>query len=342
MFIFVTSLLGAIKIACEHLTLNECLKTIGISSARYHQWKVKERGCELEDYSSCPKYNPTRLTFDEIRKMGDLVTSEEHMHFSIRSLAIYAMRQNLVYASPTTWGRLIKSRGWIRPKKRIYPEKPKIGIRSNMPNGIWHIDVSVMKLLDGTRAYIQAIIDNFSRFIVAWKISTSISGLSTKQLLEHALKKTDVLSTIDVLADGGPENINNEVYQLQDYLKIKLTIAQIEIDFSNSMIENFFKNLKHRYLYLKSLNNLSTFKAHSSYYIEQHNNIVPQHVLGGATPEEAYYGTWNKDKEEELVQNHLNAQKARIEYHKSLACRICSPENVESSPSPDVTKKRKM
>jgi hypothetical protein len=64
-----------------------------------------------------------------------------------------------VFAAPATWARLIRERGWRRPRQRVYPAKPKTGIRASRPNEIWHIDMSVIRLLDGTRTYLHAIID---------------------------------------------------------------------------------------------------------------------------------------------------------------------------------------
>jgi len=39
---------------------------------------------------------------------------------------------------------------------------------------MWHIDTTVIRLLDGTRAYLHAVIDNFSRRILAWRVAAPI------------------------------------------------------------------------------------------------------------------------------------------------------------------------
>ena len=77
------------------------------------------------------------------------------------------------------WARLIRERGWRRPRQRVYPAKPKEGIRATKPGELLHIDVTVIKLLDGTRAYLHAVIDTFSRRILAWKLAPSLSPGST-------------------------------------------------------------------------------------------------------------------------------------------------------------------
>ena len=84
-----------------------------------------------------------------------------------------------VFAHPSTWGKLIRERGWRRPRLRLYPPKPKVGLRANAPNEAWHIDVSILRMLDGTKAYIHAIIDNYSRRILAWTIADHLDPMNT-------------------------------------------------------------------------------------------------------------------------------------------------------------------
>jgi len=47
----------------------------------------------------------------------------------------------------------------------------KQGVRATKPNEYWHIDVTIIKLLDGTKVYLHAVIDNLSRRILAWKVA---------------------------------------------------------------------------------------------------------------------------------------------------------------------------
>jgi transposase InsO family protein len=63
---------------------------------------------------------------------------------------------------------LVRKFGWRRPRLRVHPAKPKVGLRTTRADEMWHIDTTVIRLLDGTRAYLHAVIDNFSRRILAW------------------------------------------------------------------------------------------------------------------------------------------------------------------------------
>jgi putative transposase len=160
-------LLRAIERAGKVLPLNAALRITRLSASRYHSWCRAEAGCDLDDHPSCPRVVPTRLTPNEIENMKQMVESDDHRQMSLRALALHAQRIGKVLASPSTWYRLVRKAGWRRPRNRVYPTKPKVGIRAKAPGELLHLDVTIIRLLDGTRAYLHAVIDNYSRRILS-------------------------------------------------------------------------------------------------------------------------------------------------------------------------------
>ncbi len=191
-----------------NITTDSFCKLIDISSSRLKAWQNKFLVCELEDYSSCPKSMPSKINNVDLKIMEKIVKSIENVHIPITNLAIKAMKEGLIYYSPSTWLKYVKEYKWRRPKFKIYTKKSDIGYRANKVNESWHIDISIMKLMDGTKVYIQAIIDNFSRYIIAHKVFTEVSGENTKELLTKAIENRRV---DELISDAGVENINKEV-----------------------------------------------------------------------------------------------------------------------------------
>jgi putative transposase len=178
--------LRAIERSKKAMPLTAALRLAGISASRYHSWCRTEEGCDLEDQPSCPLAMPSRLTSGEVAVMETMVVSRDHRFMSVRALALHAQRVGKVFASPTTWYRLIRRRGWRRPRTRVYPAKPKIGIRATAPGELLHLDVTIIKLLDGTRMYLHAIIDNYSRQILSWTLETRLGSGATCRVLREA------------------------------------------------------------------------------------------------------------------------------------------------------------
>lgn len=165
-------LLRAIERSRGVLGLTRALRLIGLSPSRLSAWRRAARACELDDASSCPLSSPQGLTVDEIAAMREMTTSTDFRHVATSRLALLAQRTGRVVASPSTWCRYVRERGWRRPRGRVHPKAPHDGVCATRPDEIWHIDTTLIRLLDGTRAYLHAVIDNYSRRILAWRISS--------------------------------------------------------------------------------------------------------------------------------------------------------------------------
>jgi putative transposase len=294
---------------------------VGISLSRLNAWRKKLLKCDLKDHSSCPKSSPSKATEKEIKIIEKMSKDTNYSHFPISALAVHAMKEKIVYLSKTTWHRYIKKFKWREARVKKY-KKNKVGIRASKVNEIWHIDISVIKLIDNTKVFIQSIIDNYSRYVVGWNVFTKVSGTNTKELLARSLKLTEHIP--DVMSDSGVENINGEVGKLVEDNKIKHTIAQIDINYSNSMIEAFFRSMKNNYLYYEDLNTVKGLKNKIEFYVNEHNNRIPHSALNGATPWEIYSGSWNKEFEYKLKNILKEKQQRRIkESRRLVSCGQC-------------------
>ena len=146
-----------------------------------------------------------------ISEIREIVTSLDFRHVPTGRLAVLAQRIARVLASPSTWHRLIRERGWRRPRLRIHPKGPRVGSRASKPNDIWHIDTTVIRLLDGTRVYLHAVIDNFSRRILSWRLNDRFDPGTSAEILVEAGQHVADEKTPQVLADAGVENCNHSV-----------------------------------------------------------------------------------------------------------------------------------
>jgi BlaI family penicillinase repressor len=59
---------------------------------------------------------------------------------------------------------------------------------------MWHIDTTVIRLLDGIRAYLHAVIDNFSRRILAWRVADTFAPVNSVAVLLEASRGANALS----------------------------------------------------------------------------------------------------------------------------------------------------
>jgi transposase InsO family protein len=91
---------------------------------------------------------------------------------------------------------------------------------------------------------VHAVIDNYSRRILAWQANTTYDTSTTaKLLIEAAMGLKGVIPK--VYMDSGAENLNTQVDALVASGTIQRIIAQVDVVFSNSMIESWWRMLKH-------------------------------------------------------------------------------------------------
>jgi putative transposase len=333
------TLLRAVARAVQVIPLSVALRLVGLSASRYHAWRRLEQACSLDDRTSCPHSSPTQLTVEEVRVIHDMVTAEQHRHMPVGALAMYAQRLGKVFAAPATWARLIKERGWLRPRKRLYPDKPTEGIRASRPGEILHIDVTIIKLVDGTKTYLHAVIDNFSRRILAWKLAARLEPVTTCQVLAQAAKELcptlDPANPTTVMADSGVENVNAEVDDLLGLHHLRLLLAQVEVAYSNSLIEAWWRSLKYGGLFLHDLHSFAALEKLIGWYVGEHNAVIPHSAFRGQTPDEMFFGRGDQIPDE-LDAARRQARADRLESNRALSCERCRAGSAMESAAESI------
>jgi putative transposase len=315
-------LLRAIQRGRAVSNLARMLRAIGLSPSRLTAWRRAAEGCELDDAESCPNFSPHALTNDEIAMIEDLVTSPAYRHVPTGRLALLAQRLGRVFASPSTWHRLVKQFGWRRPRLRLHPGKPREGIRAKSPDALWHVDTTVIRLLGGTKTHLHAVIDNFSRRILSWRLNERFDPGVTAELLVEA--GGDKLSAApDLLVDGGVENMNHKVDELVERGLLRRVLAMVDISFSNSLIEAWWRSLKHNWLFLHPLDTAASVRKQVEFYVREHNSVIPHSAFQGQTPDEVYRGK-GEDVPDQLAEARAVAREHRMEENRARQCAVCA------------------
>lgn len=117
--------------------------------------------------------------------------------------------------------------------------------------------------------------------------------------------------------DSGDENLNDKVNELVSDGTIKRILAQVDIVESNSMIEAWWRQLKHQWLYLNELNNANSVRKLVSFYVEQHNSVVVHFAFQGQTPDEMYLAT-GASVPFDPKEKRAKARAARLAHNRAL------------------------
>ncbi len=92
------------------------------------------------------------------------------------------------------------------------------------------------------------------------------------------------------MTDAGSENVNRDVDHELSGANLERVLAQIDVTYSNSMIEAFWRSLKNSWLYLHGLESESGLRRLIAFYVQAHNEVMPHSAFNGQTPDEVFFG----------------------------------------------------
>ena len=303
--------------------LKHACKLFQITTNQFYAWKRKVQ-CALSPIDICMKQNPLTVSPTELNIIKEFVKDQEYKNFPLVAVYYEMMRKGKAFMSLTTFYKYAKLFDNVA-KRRLFKAKQKKGIRAAKPKEIIHADVCVYRPLDNTKAFIYFIVDNFSRMILGWRISTQYNSSIMLDNLrtvycEYLLEKEDPLAVL--LVDDGIENKGSvcTAIQKQD-IKLKRLVAQKDIHFSNSMIEAVNKRIKYDFLFRQQLPDLECTRRFLETAVNQYNNR-PHSALFGLTPKEVFYGV---PPNKQLFKPQIELAKAlRKAENKALNCDNCA------------------
>jgi putative transposase len=281
-----------IKNTNYQISIKDMLEIMKISYGTYYRWRTEVLGCEISK-QKCQVQRANQVSRSEIKIMTELALNKRYAHLSIKSLMYFAQKNNILTCSYDSWRKYLKLSNIKRyqlPRKKF--NKKRKGIRASAPNELWHVDITEIIIRNNQKYYLQIIVDNYSRAIISWKISDFKDAILSLKTLLRAFRQG--FKPQSIMSDGGKENKNKKVTSLLLGKGVRQLIAFVDILFSNSMVESFFKKMKSAMLFhrMKSLNAL---KIKITSFIKSYNNEYPHSELKGATPLEALHSHFNLD-----------------------------------------------
>lgn len=174
--------------------------------------------------------------------------------------------------------------------------------------------------------------DNFSKFVIAWKVTTEIGGISTVNLLDQARKcvlEIGLSGESKVMMDGGPENNNHKVLQFITSKSLTRLLARVDVHYSNSMVESLFRGLKSNFLNSEELKSKSDVEQKVNFYFSEYNDKIPRPQFNGATPREKILNLWSDLDTKKLKESMMRAQANRKKVFRSRTCRACQDKETQ-------------
>lgn len=169
------------------------------------------------------------------------------------------------------------------PGHKVYPYLLR-GVEITRVNQVWSTDITYLRMRNGF-LYLTAVIDWYSRYVVAWRLSNSLDGLFCREVVQEALGKglPNIFNT-----DQGSQYTSIEFTKILNAAGVLISMDGRGRALDNIWIERLWRTVKQEEVYLRDYK--GGIDAHSSLgrYFHFYNEERPHSSLNYLSPGEVY------------------------------------------------------
>jgi putative transposase len=251
------------------------LLNISRGSIYYQPVEVSEEDINLMNlidqiYTKYPFYGARRIK-KALKRKYQLEVNRKHVSRLMKEMGIEAIYPKQNTSKPDN-------------QNRIYPYLLR-NLTINRPNQVWGTDITYIKLEHGF-CYLVAIIDWYSRYVVAWELSGSLEIEFVLRNLEKALRlaKPEIYNS-----DQGSHFTSPKHTEILTQQNIQISMDGRGRCMDNIFTERLWRTVKYENVYLKSYQNLQEAREGLTEYFHFYNHERMHSSLNDATPAEVYF-----------------------------------------------------
>jgi putative transposase len=219
----------------------------------------------------------------------------EHSELSPRELAVRFTDSQGYFVSEASVYRLLKAHDLITSPAFIVMKAAKAFTdKTTAPNQMWQTDFTYFKIIGWGWVYLSTILDDFSRYVIAWKLCTTMKAGDVTDTLELALSasgcdQVSVRHKPRLLSDNGSSYISGELADWLGKQEMKHVRGAPYHPQTQGKIERWHQTLKNRIL-LENYFLPGDLEAQIGAFIEHYNHARYHESLENVTPADAYFG----------------------------------------------------
>jgi transposase InsO family protein len=280
----------------SHMSVRWTLDKLGIPKTTFYRWydRYLSHGMSgLEDRSSGPGRIWNRIP-DEMRdQIIDFALEEPEL--SPRELAVRFTDTKRYFVSEASVYRLLKAQDLITsPAYVVIKAANEFRDKTTAPNQLWQTDFTYFKIIGWGWFYLSTILDDFSRYIIAWKLCTTMRASDVTETLTLALEASgcdsaEVVHKPRLLSDNGSSYIAGDLAEWLEEQGMDHVRGAPYHPQTQGKIERWHQTLKNRIL-LENYFLPGDLENQIGAFVDYYNNHRYHESIGNVTPADAYYG----------------------------------------------------
>ena len=280
----------------SHLPVRRTLEKLGISRPTFYRWYAAYRagGPEaLEDRKPRPGRVWNRIP-DEVRERVVKLALDEPT-LSPRELAVRFTDTRRYHVSESSAYRILKAHDLITsPAFILVNAADEFKDKTTAPNQLWQTDFTYLKVTGWGWFYLSTVLDDFSRYIVAWKLCTTMKAGDVTDTLTMALQASglDSMNVVErprLLSDNGSSYIASDLAAwLEAHSMDHVRGAPLHPQ-TQGKIERWHQTLKNRIL-LENYYLPGALEQAIGDFVAYYNHLRYHESIGNLTPADVYFG----------------------------------------------------
>ena len=253
-----------------------------------------------------------------------LALALEAPELSPRELAVRFTDQEKYFVSEASVYRLLKAHDLITsPAFIVVKAAEAFTEQTTAPNQLWQTDFTYLKVIGWGWFYLSTILDDYSRFIVAWKLCTTMRAGDVTDTLELALAASGcdtakVVHRPRLLSDNGASYVAGDLARWLEGKGIAHIRGAPNHPQTQGKIERWHQTLKNRVL-LENYFLPGQLEAAVAAFVDHYNHRRYHESLGNLTPADVYFGRGQAILEAREKIKKLTIRNRRLSHHGRAA-----------------------
>ena len=314
----------------SEIGVTRTLEELQVNRSTFYEWYQRYRR-EGYDGLALKQPHPKRFwnKIPDHEKEQIVSLALERLQDTPRQLAWHITDTQGYFISESSVYRILKQYDLVpSPNYIVLAAADQFQHPTNRVNEMWQTDFTYFKIISWGWYYLGSILDDHSRYIIAWKLFTSMATTDVKELLDLAVERTGVEHVAvrhrpRLLSDNGACYVSDELRKYLTSKGMTQTHGAPYHPMTQGKIERYHRSMKNE-INLQKYYMPWELEQEIERFIDYYNNRRYHEALDNVTPADVYYGRQREiiTRRERLKQKTL---KARKRYNLSQStCQIIS------------------
>jgi len=264
----------------------QALMALGIPKSSYYRWR------QGQPDSGNRKRPWNRITPDEEDKI--LAVAQKSPELSSRQLSAWITDNGGFAVSESTVYRILRREGLVKRQETQLTAAREYHTKTTRPHQMWATDASYFRVVGWGYYYLVTVMDDYSRFILAWKLQKDMSANSLIEVIQEAvdatgMTKVPVEDRTKLLSDNGAGYVSRAFRDYLHLVGIGHILAAPFHPQTNGKVERYQQSLKREVNQIPYEAPSQLDKAIAD-FVDYYNYRRYHKALGDVTPSDVLYG----------------------------------------------------